>query len=402
MSADPRRVWVTGVGVVSAFGRGLRPLADGLRSGASAVRPLHAFDAGTLPIQVAAQVDEVLPQAESFVDDRKANLALAAAQDASAGVDLRHAGVWLGTGLSSVTPMELEQDIGPYLRADGTFDRAAICSDLSRHHAAPNRHLPERVTGLLAAHVGATGPQHTSFSACAAGALAIGHAARAIRRGEVDRALAGGHDAMIHPLGVLSFLVLGALAPGWSRPFDVRRDGFVIGEGAAVLLLESAASARARGAAPLAEVLGMGSSVDAHNVTAPHPDGRGAELAMRRALRESGVDRVDHVNAHGTGTPLGDRAEAAAVARVLGADVPVLSIKGAVGHCIAAAGAVEAAATVAALHQGFTPGTAGLEQVDALGVRVAREPSDTAPRVVLSNSFGFGGQNCSLVLGRVE
>jgi 3-oxoacyl-[acyl-carrier-protein] synthase II len=207
-------------------------------------------------------------------------------------------------------------------------------------------------------------------------------------------------DAMIHPLGVLSFLVLGALSPGTCRPFDRNREGFVIGEGAAMLLLESEELARARGANILARVLGAGSSVDAHNVTAPHPEGKGAELSMRRAMKEAGLVRVDHVNAHGTGTPLGDRAEAAAIARVLGPEVSVSSIKGAIGHCIAAAGAVEAAACIAALAQGWSPGTAGLEDPEDLGINAQAEPQQDHPQTILSNSFGFGGQNTSLIFGR--
>ncbi len=399
MSDSHRGVVVTGLGVLTAFGRGVAPLAEGLRQGQSALAPLTAFAPQGLEIGMAAQVGVPLAIPEGFQDDRKAALALQAAEDAVGGADMSQAGVYLGTGLSSVTPLELYQDAAPY-RSKGGFDRQALHRDLSPDHVAPGRHLPERTTALLARSIGANGPQMTSFSACAAGALAIAHATRAIRRGEIDRALAGGMDAMIHPLGVLSFLVLGALSPGTCRPFDRNREGFVIGEGAAMLLLESEELARARGAHILARVLGGGSSVDAHNVTAPHPEGKGAELSMRRAMKEAGLVRVDHVNAHGTGTPLGDRAEAAAIARVLGPEVPVSSIKGAIGHCIAAAGAVEAAACIAALAQGWSPGTAGLEDPEDLGINAQAEPQQDHPQTILSNSFGFGGQNTSLIFGR--
>ncbi len=167
-------------------------------------------------------------------------------------------------------------------------------------------------------------------------------------------------------------------------------------------MLESADSARRRGARPMARVLGSGTSVDAFQPTAPHAEGRGAILAMNRSLKDSGLSpsQISHVNAHGTGTPIGDAIEARAIAAVLGSEVPVSSIKGAIGHCIAAAGAVEAAACVAALDEGWSPGTMGLEDPEDWPVQVRREPMDDAPETILSNSFGFGGQNCALVFGR--
>ncbi len=395
---------VTGVGSICAYGRGLEALAQGLRGHRTGLGPLTAFDPGGLPIACAAQVNVPLEGHPDLRDDRKGQLALAAARDAlkSAGLEeAQGAGVWLGTGLSSVTPGELEEDVFPHL-SDRGLDREAVLGDLARDRAAPWRHLPERVTEWVAEESGAQGPRYTSFSACAAGAQAIAEAWRAVRRGEVEVALCGGHDSMIHPLGVLSFVVLGALSSGECRPFDVGRDGFVIGEGAAVLVLETARRAQARGARPLARILGAGTSVDAYQPTAPHPEGRGAILAMERALADASMapEDVDHVNAHGTGTPLGDGIEAHAVSQVLGSEVPVSSIKGGLGHCIAAAGAVEAAACVAALEGGWTPGTLGLKSLEDLPITVQEEPRDDAPRVILSNSFGFGGQNCALILGR--
>lgn len=390
-------VVVTGVGVVSAFGQGFAALSEGLSAGRSALQPLRAFEAEGLPIGLSGEVEGVA-DIEGFPDDRKAALAVAAALEAGADRDLSGAGVWLGTGLSSVTPRELHEDAYPHL-VDGHLDRDAIEADRATGRVAPDRHLPERVTAEVARRLGCEGPQQTSFSACAAGALAIANGAHAIRRGEVDVAVCGGHDSMIHPLGVLSFIVLGALSPDRCHPFDRHRAGFVIGEGAAVLVLESAARARARGARILARVLGAGSSVDAHNVTAPHPKGDGAALSMRRALLDAGLSSVGHVNTHGTGTPLGDAVEARAIGRVLGDEVPVSSIKGAIGHCIAAAGAVEAAACVGALSRGWTPGTEGCESPDDLGVNVQVDPGRGVD-TILSNSFGFGGQNCSLIFGR--
>ena len=209
---------------------------------------------------------------------------------------------------------------------------------------------------------------------------------------------------MIHPFGMLSFIVLGALSPTACRPFDAHRDGFMIGEGAAILTLERRDRAAARGARIRASLLGAGTSVDGYAATAPQPEGLGAEAAMRSALRDAGLDAtaVDYVNAHATGTPVGDSAEAAAIRRVV-PTAQVSSIKGAVGHTIAAAGAIEAVACIAALEGGFMPGTAGLETIDPqLNVSVVRGPLGRAPEVVMSNSFGFGGQNASLVLSHGE
>jgi 3-oxoacyl-[acyl-carrier-protein] synthase II len=217
-------------------------------------------------------------------------------------------------------------------------------------------------------------------------------------------AIVGGHDSMLHPFGLLSFVVLGALSPDAGRPFDKHRDGFLIGEGAAILVLERADYAHARGARVRARLLGAGTSVDGYAATAPQPEGKGAELAMRAALADAGLDGddVDYVNAHATATPVGDIAEAAAIARVT-PNAAVSSFKGAVGHTIAAAGAIEAAGCIAALEGGFLPGTAGLLEVDpVIRVNVLKQTVHRAPKIVVSNSFGFGGQNAALVFGLAE
>jgi 3-oxoacyl-[acyl-carrier-protein] synthase II len=245
----------------------------------------------------------------------------------------------------------------------------------------------------------------TSFSACAAGAQALGAAFGMLRRGEACRAVAGGYDAMIHPLGVLSFLVLDTLCSQACRPFDRARDGFVLGEGAALFLLETPRAAQDAGRRPLGRLLGVGTSVDAHAVTAPHPEGAGARLAMQRALASAGLppEAVDQVNAHGTGTLVGDRAEALAIRSLLPPATPVCSLKGAFGHTIAAAGAVELAASVACLDAGFTPGTVGcLDPDPACPILVQRAPGAEPPGVVLSNSMGFGGQNATLIVAHPD
>lgn len=399
-------VVVTGMGAVTAAGLGVEALHAALVSDRFCGTPWQ----GALPVPVVGSCPEPVAEHPDFPDDRKAWLAFAAADEAwrSAGLppSVASCAVFLGTGLSSVTPEELETDLYPHLGADGRFDRAAMGRDLAAHHGAPRRHMPARVTAALRKKVAAVGPSGTSFSACAAAAQAIGEGLLALRRGEADVALVGGHDSMIHPLGMLSFVVLGALSPTRCRPFDSSRDGFMIGEGAGMLVLERASSARARGATILAELAGVGSSVDAWNATAPHPEGAGAELSMRRALRSAGLapEAVDYVNCHGTGTPLGDRAESLAVTRLFGERaVPVSTIKGAVGHTIAAAGAVEAVASVLALQHGFLPGCVGHGAVDSeLPVDVVASRRSLAPAVALSNSFGFGGQNCTLAFRRTS
>lgn len=403
-NADP--IVVTGMGAVTAAGVGTAVLLDALRAHRFCGTPWS----GALPVPFVGACTDPIDLHPDFPDDRKADLAFAAAREAVAqasGWDHtapERRAVFLGTGLSSVTPEELETDLFPHLTGDDRFDREAMARDLSQHRGAPRRHMPARVTAGIRAELGAEGPAATSFSACAAAAQAIGEGLRALRRGEADIALVGGHDSMVHPLGMLSFVVLGAISPTRCQPFDPLRDGFMIGEGAAMLVLERASSAQARGVEPLAVLAGVGTSVDAWNATAPHPEGAGAALSMQRALRDAGLptESVDYVNCHGTGTPLGDRAECSAVARVFaGRKMAVSTIKGALGHTIAAAGAVEAVASVLAIQHGFLPGTVGHGTLDPdLDVDVVRDVRPDAPEVVLSNSFGFGGQNCTLVFAR--
>jgi 3-oxoacyl-[acyl-carrier-protein] synthase II len=345
---------------------------------------------------MTARVKGPVAEVVDYPDDRKVALLAEAVEQAREGqpsVRGTRIGVYLGTGLSSVTPQELAEDVYPHVVA-GRVDSARALADTAPNRVAPRRHLPDRATAWLARKVGAEGPGGTSFSACAAAAEAIAHGARAIARGDADLVYVGGHDAMLHPIGRLSFRVLGALSSGIARPFDLRRDGFVLGEGAAILRLERAD--RCKDA--LGFVLGAGSSIDAFGLTAPPPDGAGAEAAMRRAMVDAGISasHVDWVNAHATGTVVGDRAEAAAIARLL-PGVAVSSLKGALGHGLAAAGALEAVATVLAWQGGFTPGTVGCELPEP-GIEVRLEVRPKPPGLTLSNSFGFGGQNVCLCL----
>jgi len=258
---------------------------------------------------------------------------------------------------------------------------------------------------------GATGPSAVHFSACAAGGQAIGQALRWVRRGGADVVLCGGMDSMIHPFGVASFMLLGALTTdpgppaGANRPFHRDRGGFLIGEGAAMLVVEEYEHAKARGAQIHAEVVGYGSSIDAHNVTAPHPEGLGARLAIERCLRDARVaaDDVGYVNAHGTGTELNDPIESGAIRAALGArgpTVPVSSTKAAHGHLVAAAGALEACVSLIALREQVLPPTLNLDDPDP-ACALNHVPIEARPAridVALSNSFGFGGQNAVIAL----
>jgi 3-oxoacyl-[acyl-carrier-protein] synthase II len=263
----------------------------------------------------------------------------------------------------------------------------------------------QRQGGDLADALGFRGPVTVIANACASGANAIGHAYEQIRSGRTIRALAGGYDALSH-LVFAGFDSLQALSPTAARPFDAARDGLSLGEGAALVCLESLDHARRRGAVILGEILGYGAATDLHHLTQPRPDGATALAAMRAACAQAGIspERIGYVNAHGTGTPLNDAAEAAAINAWAGpaaAGLAVSSTKAGIGHLLGAAGAVEVVACLLALRGGWLPPQTGTGRVDpACGFRLVREPEEARFDHVLSNSFGFGGANASLVVGR--
>ncbi len=424
-----RRAVITGVGVTSAFGVGAARLWAGLAEGRSAVGPIRSFDARTFPVQVAGEVPVIdadadwlvahapHPQIDAVADglddvgglrDRKVAFALAAAAEAWRQAGLEQASdahVVLGLGLEHASL----EDFAP------VFDRAAGRVAWNREPAARLPDLRFRQPLDLAARavaelLGARGPIVDNVSACAAGALAIAQAAARIERGAAV-VITGAADSMVNPLGVAGLARLGAPSPRAAldacRPFDRHRDGLVIGEGAAVFIVEDEAHARARGARPLARILGWGATQDAYRLTAPRPDGALAARAMTLALARAGLPAtaVDYVNAHGTGTPLNDPAECRALHLALGAHadrVAVSSQKGAFGHLMAAAGAIELAAALLAFERDLLPGTAHLVErdpdcdVDVIGPA----PRPARIDVLLSSSFGFGGQNAALCIGR--
>ncbi len=416
---------ITGVGAVSAFGVGLGALLGGLAEGMRAVGPIRHFDVTSFPTKVAGEVPvqdldagwlravgglpgehlEALA-ASGLLRDRKVGFALVAAFEAwrAAGcADAeREASLVLALGLEQA----FLEDFGPLMTPAGGLDFGA---DAAR--AGPPVRLRSRVdlaSEWVRRLLGLEGLPLVNVSACAAGGLAVAQGAALIERGLASIVLAGGADSMVNPLGLGGMSRLGApsprAAPDACRPFDRRRDGLAIGEGAAVFVLESAARARARGARPLARVLGWGSTQDAYRVTAPRPDGARARLAMQRALTRARLapEAVGYINAHGTGTPLNDPAEAQAIAALFPRGVAVSSIKGAVGHLMAAAGALELAACMLPFTRDLLPGTANhLERDPACAIDVIGEaPRAARVDALMSNSFGFGGQNVAVVLGR--
>jgi 3-oxoacyl-[acyl-carrier-protein] synthase II len=308
----------------------------------------------------------------------------------------------VGTGIGGIGTLEHNHDV---LRDSGPNKVSPLAVPLMMSNAAP---------AAVAMRHGIKGHTYGIVSACAAGAHAIGTSAALIQSGVADAVVTGGSEAALTPLSKAAFAALDALSPsGISRPFDARRDGFVMGEGAAVLVLEDAEKAKARGATILATVKGYGASSDAHHLTAPQAEGLGAAQAIRQALETAGLtpEDVDYVNAHGTSTPLNDRAETLAIKAALGdraAQIPVSSTKSAIGHLLGAAGAVEAVATILALRDRMAPPTLGYEEVEE-GLDLDYVPNTARPLdtnghlpVALSNAFGFGGHNAVLCLEAAE
>lgn len=421
------RAVITGAGVVSAFGVGTEPFFAGLAQGCSAVGPIRSFDAsafatcvggevpvGTIDAQWVGERLRVaaprLPgwEAQGLLRDRKVGFALLAAAEAwaNAGCSGVEREAWLSIGLGM--EQNFLEDLVPLLEG-GRIDWARAGRDgrggtRFRSRFDLTARLVEELfelRGLTAVHA----------SACAGGGLAIAHAASLIERGAASVVLCGASDSMLNPMSLGGMSRLGAPsprnAPDACRPFDRRRDGMVIGEGAAFFVVEAEERALARRARPLARVLGWASTQDAWRLSAPRPDGSAARAAMERAIAKAGLrpEQIGYVNAHGTGTALNDVAEAQAIRAALGehgARVPVSSIKGAVGHLMAASGAIELAACLFAFERGLLPGTAHHREPDPeCGLNVVGEsPLPAEPAAILSNSFGFGGQNVALVLGR--
>lgn len=415
-----RRVVVTGLGVVAPNGRDVETFRTALEAGRSAVGPIRRFATNAFPTRIAAEIDDVmLPDGAEDPFDRIGRFALAAAAQAvdDAKLTIRDdVGVLLAAGFGSYDHDEVFRSCSAGHNKSG-FDWSAFREEFQRSKKprALARRTPGSVPTLVANHLGFRGPVMAVMTACAAGTQAIGDAARWIRSGDADVVVTGGADSELYPMGLASFCLLHALSTRnddperASRPFSASRDGFVLGEGAGVLVLEELEHAQARGASIHAEILGFGSACDSYRVTDPHPAGLGAVLAMQRALQQAGLrpEQIDYLNAHGTSTPLNDRIEARAVRQLFGEHASRLAIsstKSMIGHLTVAAGAVEAIATILSLQRQIAHPTINLTDPDPecdLDF-VPLEARAMKMDVALSSSFAFGGQCASIALGRFE
>lgn len=422
-----RRVVVTGMGMVSPLGMGVDHNWTALSAGKSGITAITHFDVSDISSQIAGVVprsaDEapsnggfnpdlyVEPKEQRKIDDFTI-YALAAAQEAvedsgwvpQTEEDQNRTGVMIGSGIGGLQTMN---------------ETAMVLAERGPRRISPFAN-PAMLINLASGHVsikhGFRGPNHAVVTACATGTHAIGDAARLVAFGDADVMVAGGAEAAVNRLGVASFAAVRALSTGYndrpteaSRPFDEGRDGFVIAEGAGVVILEEYEHAKARGAKIYGEVVGYGLSGDANHITSPAPDGNGGYRAMEAALKRAGInpDEIGYINAHGTSTPVGDGIECTAVKRLFGSAIDTVSMsstKSAIGHALGAAGALEAIYALKAMETGILPPTLNLENVSepCQGIDLiphnAKEKKITA---ALSNSFGFGGTNASLVFKKV-
>jgi len=416
MTADRRRVVITGMGLITALGNDLESNWAAMLEGRSGIRRIEAFDPSRVDSKVAGEVRDfdasnVLDRKELRRTDRYIAFGLVATREAmdQAGLPARlegdeaeRTGVILGTGLGGVGTL-----------VDGIVTNALRGPDRISPFLVPMG-IPNVGAGQVAINFGMTGPNFATVSACATGGHAIGEATETIIRGDADVMIAGGTEAGIYEPMVGGFASMRALSTrnddpeGASRPFDKGRDGFVIGEGCGVVVLEALEHAEARGATIFAEVCGYGATADASHITLPAPGGIGAVRAARRALEKAGIspDQIDHVNAHATSTPEGDKAELQAIRTIFGdraGEVPVSANKSMIGHTLGAAGAIEAIVTVLTMRDGCIPPTINLDDPDDAAEGLDLTPNVAARRDIstaISNSFGFGGQNTAIVFRR--
>ncbi|QKG84651.1 beta-ketoacyl-ACP synthase II [Kroppenstedtia pulmonis] len=406
-----KRVVITGMGILSPIGNDIPTFWDNILQGQSGVGPVTQFDASDFPTRIAAEVKDFNPfnymeRKESRRMDRFVQFAVAASQMAlnDAGIDIgkmdpSRVGVYVGSGIGGLKTWEEQHKI--YLERGPSRVSPFFIPMMIANMAA----------GQVSISTGAKGPNSAAISACATGTHSIGDATKILQRGDADVMIAGGTEATVTPMAFAGFCANKAMStrndePGQaSRPFDAERDGFVMGEGSGILILETLEHAQARGAKIIAEVAGYGMSGDAYHLTSPSPDGEGPAQAMARALKDSGLQREDigYINAHGTSTPLNDKIETMAIKNVFGdhaKQLAVSSTKSMVGHLLGASGGVEAIALALALRDQVLPPTINYENPDPdcdldYVPNEARKVSGL--RAALSNSFGFGGHNASIV-----
>lgn len=428
MNRNHRKVAITGIGMVTPVGNDAVTTWDSLQAGRSGAGMITNFDASGFTTTIGAEVKDFDPGA-AFPDrkvrkyaSRSHGFALGAAAEALAdagitptGDTANRWGLSVGSGMMSVAYQDVDK-VRRFCAPEGDFDpKGFLDPDFPNDPVAFASWQSNAGLGLLARGFGITGYATSVHTACASGGQAIGTALKVMRRGHCDFMLAGGFDSMLNPVGISGFCLLGALSTDndtperASRPFDLTRNGFVLGEGAAFLVLEDWEAARARGAAIYAELAGDGNSLSCYRITDSPPDGDGPIQAIEQAMRDGGITReeVDYVNAHGTSTMMNDRSECAALRAVMGEridDVHVSSTKSCMGHLIAAAGAVEAGVCALAIRDGVAPVSANLRERDPeCDVNVVTgESRRVRIRAALSNSLGFGGSNSSLIFRNPE
>ncbi|MCL6603489.1 MAG: beta-ketoacyl-ACP synthase II [Paenibacillus sp.] len=404
------RVVVTGMGVVTSLGKDLETFWDNLMSGKSGVSLVEAFDVSDYTTRIAASVkdfdaEERFGRKEARKMDRFVQFAVAAGEDA-----LKDSGLTIGQDIDAE---RIGVSVGSGIGGLGTWeDQHNLLLEKGPKRVSPF-FIPMMIanmgSGQLSINLGAKGPNTTQVTACATGSHSIGESYRFIQRGDADAMICGGAEATIRPTGMAGFCAMRAMSTRndepekASRPFDVDRDGFVMGEGAGILVLESLEHAQKRGARIYAEIIGYGLSGDAHHMTEPDPDG--AARCMKMAIRDAGItpEEIDYINAHGTSTPVGDRSETTAVKKALGEHaykVAISSTKSMTGHLLGAAGGVEAIICGLSLQKGMIAPTINLENQDPecdLDY-VPNVPRKADLNIVMSNSFGFGGHNATVIL----
>lgn len=409
------RVVVTGIGIVSPLGLDRRSTWTSLIAGESGVAAIAAFDPEGYQTTIAAEVKRFEPEGivgrkQARRMDRFVQLAAVAALEA-----VEHSGIAITPNNHDRVSVMIASGIGGIITLS---NQVGVLNQRGPSRISPflvPMMLPDMASGQVSIMLGAKGPNYATVSACSSGADAIGQALEVLQEGDADVALAGGAEAAVCPIGVAGFNACHALSTrnddpqAASRPFDAERDGFVIGEGAAVLVMESLSSAVSRGATPIVEVVGYGSTADANHITQPAPEGEGAARAMKIAIRKAGLqpDEIDYVNAHGTSTPLNDKYETMAMKGVFDEyayNIPISSTKSMTGHLLGASGALEAAISSLAIAEETIPPTINLQNADP-ECDLNYTPNKSRRKRVnaaMSNSFGFGGHNASLTFRRYE
>lgn len=410
-----KRVVVTGAGAVTPIGIGRETYWKALREGVCGIKPIRSFDASEYTTQVAAEIEDFVPEnyipkKEAKRMDRFTQFAVAAAKLAveDGGLDLEAVdadrfGCVVGSGIGGLLTMEEEH---AKLLAKGPGRVSPFLIPMM---------IGNMAAGAVSMALNAKGPNYCVVTACASGTNAVGEGFRLIQRGDADLVLAGGTEASITPFGIAGFCSMKAMSTRnddpktASRPFDVDRDGFVMGEGSGILLLESLEHALARGANILGEVVGFGMSADAYHITSPAPGGEGAARSMKSALADAGIEpsAIAYINAHGTSTPYNDKFESMAIKSVFGEhakNLCVSSTKSMTGHLLGASGAIEAVACLLAVKEDYMHGTYGIQNIDPeIGLEVLANQGRAAEvEYALSNSLGFGGHNATLILKKYK